>query len=141
MCYTYQKGTIEMKCEITAEKERLVRETLGRIADKWTLVIIDELGEGTLRFSELQRRIGKVSQKMLTQTLREMETDGLVQRMVYAEVPPRVEYKLTKMGYTLGEAVCSIWKWVEKNHKEIEKCRLKNSELKSEKKPSMQNLF
>lgn len=117
---------MEKKCIITEEKERIVRDTLGRIADKWTLVIIDELDAGTLRFSELQRRIGKVSQKMLTQTLREMETDGLVQRIVYAEVPPRVEYKLTKMGSTLGEAVCSIWKWVEKNHKEIERCRLKN---------------
>ena len=118
---------MENKCVFTEEKEKIVRETLGRIADKWTLVIIDELDRETLRFTELQRRIGKVSQKMLTQTLREMERDGLVQRIIYAEVPPRVEYRLTKMGYTLGEAVCSIWKWVEKNYKEIEKCRQKVS--------------
>lgn len=107
------------------EKDVLVREILGRIADKWTLVIIDELGEETLRFSALQKKIGKISQKMLTQTLREMEKDGLVERTVYPEVPPRVEYRLTKIGESLGEAVCSIWKWAERNYKEVEKCRSK----------------
>ncbi|MFN7455473.1 MAG: winged helix-turn-helix transcriptional regulator [Pseudobdellovibrionaceae bacterium] len=107
------------------DKEILVRETLGRIADKWTLVVIEELGDEPIRFSALQKKVGKISQKMLTQTLREMERDGLVERKVYPEVPPRVEYRLTKLGYSLGETVCSIWNWVEKNYSEIEKNRLK----------------
>jgi len=112
-------------CSASAQLENLVRELLGRIADKWTLVVIDELGEETLRFSALQKKVGGISQKMLTQTLREMEKDGLVERIVYAEVPPRVEYCLTKMGYSLGEAVCGIWKWAAKNHANIEKARAK----------------
>lgn len=105
--------------------ETLVREILGRIADKWTLVVVDELGEETLRFSQLQRKIGGISQKMLTQTLREMEKDGLVERFIHAEVPPRVEYRLTRMGYGLGEAVCGVWKWAAKNSGNIEKARAK----------------
>lgn len=123
-----------MKTDKCSENiEELVRELLGRIADKWTLVVVDELGEETLRFSQLQRKIGGVSQKMLTQTLREMERDGLVERQVYPEVPPRVEYRLTKMGYSLGEAVCSIWKWAAKNREEIEKARSKFEARRSEK--------
>jgi DNA-binding HxlR family transcriptional regulator len=106
-------------------KDQLVTEILGRIADKWTLVIIDELGDQTLRFSALQRKIGKISQKMLTQTLREMEKDGLVERTVHPEVPPRVEYRLTKIGYQLGEAVCGIWRWAAKHCREVERSRAK----------------
>lgn len=105
------------------ENGRLVTEILGRIADKWTLVIIDELGDQTLRFSVLQRKIGKISQKMLTQTLREMEKDGLVERTVHPEVPPRVEYRLTKIGHQLGEAVCGIWRWAEKHCRAVERSR------------------
>lgn len=105
------------------DKEALVREILGRIADKWTLLILDELEDGPHRFSVLQKRIPEVSQKMLTQTLRSMERDGLIVRTVYPEVPPRVEYELTKIGSALGESVCGIWKWAEKYHKDIEKVR------------------
>jgi len=119
----------ESKEESKQAKEELVRETLGRIADKWTLIIIEELGENTLRFSELQRRIGTISQKMLTQTLREMERDGLVQRKVYPEVPPRVEYSLTPIGYSLGGAVCSIWTWVEEHYEELERHRARLDQL------------
>lgn len=104
-------------------KETLVREILGRIADKWTLIVLDELDDGPHRFSHLQRKIPEVSQKMLTQTLRSMEYDGLIERTVFAEVPPRVEYKLTKIGLSLGEAVCGFWKWAEKHHREIQKIR------------------
>lgn len=110
------------------DKEALVREILGRIADKWTLLILDELEDGPHRFSVLQKRIPEVSQKMLTQTLRSMERDGLIERKVFPEVPPRVEYKLTKIGLALGEAVCGIWKWAEKHYKEIEKLREKFGE-------------
>jgi DNA-binding HxlR family transcriptional regulator len=107
-----------------AEKEALVREILGRIADKWTLLVIDELGEGgEMRFTELRDRIGGVSQKMLTKTLRQLERDGLVTRHVHAVVPPRVDYKLTTLGETLGEAVCGIWTWVGKNMNSVTRAR------------------
>jgi len=96
------------------------RLVLDRIADKWTLVVIDELADaGELRFTRLQKRIGGVSQKMLTKTLRQMERDGLVRRRVHAVVPPRVDYKLTRLGESLGEAVCSIWLWVEKHFDDV----------------------
>jgi DNA-binding HxlR family transcriptional regulator len=104
--------------------EQLVNETLGRIADKWTLLVIDALWDGgRLRFSQLMQAVPGVSQKMLTKTVRELERDGLLVRTVYAEVPPRVEYQLTKLGKSLGEAVCSIWLWAEKNALEVERCR------------------
>jgi DNA-binding HxlR family transcriptional regulator len=106
------------------EKEALVRELLGRVADKWTLLVIDELHEGgEMRFSRLRERIGGVSQKMLTKTLRQLERDGLVIRRVHAEVPPRVEYALTELGASLGEAVCGIWLWVEAHQDEVERSR------------------
>ena len=106
------------------EKEALVREVLERVADKWTLLVIEELGSGgEMRFTQLYQRIGGVSQKMLTKTLRQLERDGLVTRSVHAVVPPRVDYKLTPLGETLGEAVCGIWTWVEKNMNTVARAR------------------
>ena len=106
------------------DKEALVRELLGRIADKWTLMVIDALGEqGQLRFSRLRDHIGGVSQKMLTKTLRQLERDGLVTRRVYPEVPPRVEYRLTALGESLGESVCGVWQGVEAHGKDVERSR------------------
>jgi DNA-binding HxlR family transcriptional regulator len=110
--------------EESAKKEALVREILGRIADKWTLLVIDALeSEGEMRFSRLREQIGGVSQKMLTKTLRQLERDGLVTRRVHAAVPPRVEYKLTPLGETLGESVCGIWLWVEAHMDDVERAR------------------
>ncbi len=107
-----------------AEKEALVREILERVADKWTLLVIDVLGEhGEMRFTRLRERVGGVSQKMLTKTLRQLERDGLVTRRVHAVVPPRVDYKLTPLGESLGESVCAIWTWVEKHMKDVERAR------------------
>jgi DNA-binding HxlR family transcriptional regulator len=107
-----------------ATKEELVREMLERVADKWTLVVIEELGSGgELRFTQLRDRLGGVSQKMLTKTLRQLERDGLVTRRVHPVIPPRVEYKLTALGETLGEAVCGIWQWVEAHMKEVHRSR------------------
>jgi DNA-binding HxlR family transcriptional regulator len=104
--------------------ETLVKEILGRIADKWTLLVIEALGsDGELRFTRLQERVGGVSQKMLTKTLRQMERDGLVTRQVHAVVPPRVDYKLTPLGESLGEAVCSIWIWVETHFDRVASAR------------------
>nr|MBA2585494.1 helix-turn-helix transcriptional regulator [Chthoniobacterales bacterium] len=93
----------------------LSRVVLERIADKWTALIIHVLATGTHRYAELQREIGGVSQKMLTQTLRTLERDGLVQRKVYAVVPPKVEYTLTSLGRTLVEPLQAICRWSEKH--------------------------
>src|SRR5712671_1253237 len=87
------------------------RLVLDRIADKWTALVIHLLSKKTMRYAELHREIGGISQKMLTQTLRSLERDGLVTRKVYPVVPPRVDYRLTKMGESLGESVCGIWIW------------------------------
>ncbi|WP_370178146.1 winged helix-turn-helix transcriptional regulator [Alteriqipengyuania sp.] len=104
--------------------DELVNETIGRVADKWTLLIIESLEEGgTRRFSELGRTLPGISQKMLTQTLRQMEREGLVVRTAYPEVPPRVEYSLTDMGRDLAEAFCGVWQWAERNIVQIEQAR------------------
>lgn len=104
--------------------EVLVQELIGRVADKWTMIIIEVLAEqGTMRFSRLAEAVTGISQKMLTQTLRAMERDGLVERRVYPVVPPKVEYTLTPLGFGLGEAFCGVWKWAEENLKRIENAR------------------
>ncbi|GAB4114855.1 MAG: hypothetical protein Fur005_03010 [Roseiflexaceae bacterium] len=87
------------------------RMILDRIADKWTVLIIMHLSTGTRRFGELRRTIGGISPKVLTQTLRELERDGIVMRRVYASVPPKVEYWLTPLGCTLGSLVDAINNW------------------------------
>ena len=110
--------------EAAALKEAMVREMLERVGDKWTLLVIEELGSGgEMRFTQLRDRIGNVSQKMLTKTLRQLERDGLVTRRVHPVVPPRVDYKLTRLGEALGEAVCGMWTWVEKHLKDVERAR------------------
>ena len=103
----------------------LVDEMLGRIADKWTLMVIEELGNGEMRFTRLRERVTGVSQKMLTKTLRQLERDGLVIRTVHPVIPPHVEYKLTPLGESLGEAVCGIWLWAEKHALDVAKARQK----------------
>jgi DNA-binding HxlR family transcriptional regulator len=91
------------------------RRILDRVGDKWTVLIIGLLEGEPKRFSELQREIGGISQKMLTQTLRSLERDGLVARTIYPEVPPRVEYRLTPLGYTLTEPLAALRQWAEKH--------------------------
>ena len=92
------------------------RQVLDRIADKWTALIIRVLADGTHRFGQLQRRVGGISQKMLTQTLRELERHGIVNRKDHGEVPPRVEYSLTPLGRSLAQLVRGIEEWVESNY-------------------------
>jgi DNA-binding HxlR family transcriptional regulator len=88
------------------------------------LIAIDALdGAGAVRFSELRRRMGTISQKMLTKTLRRLERDGLVTRAVYPEVPPRVEYRLTPLGRALGKAVCGVWTWAARHGATVERAR------------------
>ncbi len=102
----------------------LVREIIGRVADKWTMLVLEVLEEhGRLRFTRLGELVGGISQKMLTKTVRQMEADGLVARTVYPVVPPRVEYELTEMGRSLGAAFCSVWIWAEEYREAIETAR------------------
>jgi len=96
------------------------RGTLDRLGNKWSLLIVNLLRDRTMRFAELQREIEGISQKMLTQTLRGLERDGLAERTVYAEVPPRVEYRLTSMGQTLVGPISSVVKWTASHLDEIE---------------------
>lgn len=96
------------------------RLILDRIADKWTTLIIGILAQSEhRRFNELRRMIGGISQKMLTQTLRDLERDGLVRRTIYAEIPPRVEYELTALGRTLCGPLGSITQWAHDHMDEV----------------------
>lgn len=88
-----------------------VETTLMLISDRWKVLIIRDLLDGTKRFGELKKSIGSISQKVLTSNLREMEADGLVNRKVYAEVPPRVEYTLTDTGYSLKPILDAMVEW------------------------------
>jgi DNA-binding HxlR family transcriptional regulator len=106
------------------EIDKLVEEIIGRIADKWTMLLLEALAQnGVVRFSQLAKLVSGISQKMLTQTLRQMEADGFVTRTVYAVVPPRVEYALTPLGESLGAAFCGVWLWAEANYAELERQR------------------
>ena len=88
-----------------------VETTLMFIGDKWKVLILRDLMDGTKRFGELKKSIGTVSQKVLTAQLRDMEEKGLLTRKVYAEVPPRVEYTLTETGYSLKPVLDAMWAW------------------------------
>jgi len=104
--------------------EALVNEVIGRVADKWTMIVLDVLAEnGELRFTRIGELAGGISQKMLTQTLRQMERGGLVIRTVHPVVPPKVEYRLTDMGFSLAEAFCGVWTWAEAHLERIETAR------------------
>src|ERR1700761_8891616 len=96
--------------------EALVNDLIGRVADKWTMIILEALTEHEeLRFTQLSRQVPGISQKMLTQTLRQMERDGMVTRTVHPVIPPRVDYRLTQLGRSLGAAFCGVWLWAEEN--------------------------
>jgi DNA-binding HxlR family transcriptional regulator len=109
------------------------REALDRIADKWTALIIRVLATGTKRHNELRREIEGVSQKMLTQTLRSLENDGLVTRKVYPVVPPMVEYSLTPLGQSLTEPLEAICLWAEKHLPELQAARARKAKASSRK--------
>ncbi len=100
-----------------------VETTIMLLSDKWKVLILRDLIDGTKRFGELKKSIGNISQKVLTSNLRSMEEDGLVNRKVYPEVPPRVEYTLTETGYSLKPVLDSMWNWGTqyKQTREIEK--------------------
>ena len=104
------------------------RQVLDRIADKWTVLIVRRLADGTMRFAELRRAVDGISQKVLTSTLRGLERDGLITRRVYASVPPRVEYTLTDLGRSLCGLVGDICWWAEASIDQVEAARARFDE-------------
>ena len=116
------EATPPTECDVRVE--RLVTELIGRVADKWTMIILEVLEEHKeLRFTQLARKVEGISQKMLTQTLRQMERDGMVTRTIHPVIPPRVDYCLTPLGLSLGAAFCGVWIWAKKNLSEVEAAR------------------
>ena len=110
---------------LALEIDRLVEEIIGRVADKWTMLVLEILARA--RHPALQPHslevVDGISQKMLTQTLRQMESDGLVTRTVHPVIPPHVDYRLTSLGLSLGEAFCGVWIWAEQHSEQIARSR------------------
>ena len=107
-------------CTPSPDVDRLVRDIISQVADNWTMLILEVLEEhGTMRFTRLGQLVSGISQKMLTKTVRQMETDGLVKRTIHQVVPPKVEYELTPLGLSLGEAFCGVWRWAEAHHDDV----------------------
>jgi len=116
-------------------KKRHIRraiETIDLIADRWTLMIVFFLREGrVLRFGELQKEVGSISSKVLTQTLRRMERDGIVHREAYPVIPPKVEYSLTSLGESLAEPIITLCEWSNDNYDKVESARQAYDETNS----------
>ena len=111
---------------VDPEVEALVNDVIGQVADKWTMIVLEALQEhGVMRYTEISRAVEGVSQKMLTQTLRRMERDGLVRRTVHPVVPPHVDYELTDLGDSLSAAFCGVWTWAEANFARVQAARLR----------------
>jgi len=102
---------------------RAVSDVLARVGDKWSVLVVSRLGEGALRFNELRRSIGGISQRMLTLTLRGLERDGLVTRTVFPTIPPRVDYALTPLGRDLLQPVSALGAWALRNQAKIARAR------------------
>jgi DNA-binding HxlR family transcriptional regulator len=102
---------------------RAVSEILSRVGDKWSVLVVKLLGDGPMRFNELRHRIGGISQKMLTTTLRGLERDGFATRTVTPTIPPRVDYELTELGRDLLVPVTALADWAVKNEARVQKAR------------------
>jgi DNA-binding HxlR family transcriptional regulator len=100
-----------------------IRDILDRIGDRWSLLVLQNLSTGTLRFTALKRAIGDISQRMLAQTLRRLEQDGLISRTVYPTTPPRVDYALTPLGQSLLQPIKALVDWAQTNHDAIRAAR------------------
>src|SRR4028119_1826459 len=115
-----------VECLIWTKQESancLMRELLDRIGDAWTLLIVLNLGAGKQRFSELKRRVNGISQRMLTQTLRHLERDGMLTRAVFPTNPPSVEYELTQLGFSMLDSIRALIEWTAANQNEIAAAR------------------
>ncbi|MEE1837651.1 winged helix-turn-helix transcriptional regulator [Streptomyces sp. SP17KL33] len=104
---------------IPADQMAFIRQILDRVGDKWSLLLIAALESGPLRYTDLQRQVPGISQRMLSLTLRQLQQDGLITRTAYAEVPPRVEYALTSLGRGLHAIVMPLIGWAADHHDEI----------------------
>jgi DNA-binding HxlR family transcriptional regulator len=104
---------------------RAISDVLSRVGDKWSVLVVTRLGTGAMRFNELRRSIGGISQRMLTLTLRGLERDGLVTRTVFATIPPRVDYALTPLGRDLLQPVSALGEWATRNQAKIARAREK----------------
>jgi DNA-binding HxlR family transcriptional regulator len=119
----------EHTCLIRGDGGRTLRAILDRICNKWTLLVVATLDQGTLRFTDLHQQVTGISQRMLTLTLRQLERDGLVSRAVYAEVPPRVEYALTATGKSLIPPALALAGWAIEHVPQIEASRAAHDSL------------
>ena len=99
-------------------------DVLVNVGDKWTILVVGALSKGQLRYNEIQRRVSGISQRMLTLTLKRLETDGIVTRTLFPSVPPRVDYELTELGMTLRGALVPLHRWAAKNKQVITENRL-----------------
>ena len=104
---------------------RAISDVLSRVGDKWTVLVVELLSDGPMRFNELRRLIGNISQKMLTTTLRGLERDGLVTRTVFPTIPPRVDYELTDLGRELRVPVKAMAMWARENIDRINAARMR----------------
>lgn len=121
-----QEGTSMLPSNLHVPEDcRAVSEVLARIGDKWTVLVVGELGGGPKRFNEIRRALGSISQRMLTLTLRGLERDGLVTRTGFPTIPPRVDYELTKLGRSLLEPVSGLGLWARQNRETIQEARLR----------------
>ena len=121
---TRQEGTKRIPANLHVPEDcRAVSEVLARVGDKWTILVVGELGSGPRRFNEIRRALGSISQRMLTLTLRGLERDGLVTRTVFPTIPPKVEYELTRLGRSLLEPVSGIGLWARQNRAAIQEAR------------------
>jgi len=102
---------------------RVISDVLSRIGDKWSVLVVSRLGDGPLRFNELRRSIGGISQRMLTLTLRGLERDGLITRTAFPTIPPRVDYALTALGRDLLNPVAALGAWAIRNQPKIARAR------------------
>src|SRR5215471_1258735 len=119
-----QEGTALIPSNLHVPEDcRAVSEILARVGDKWTVLVVGVLGDGSKRFSEIRRALGSISQRMLTLTLRGLERDGLVTRTVFPTIPPRVDYELTGLGRSLLKPVNGLGQWAFEHKQEIERAR------------------
>jgi DNA-binding HxlR family transcriptional regulator len=114
---------LEFGIKNETENCRAVSDVLARIGDKWTIYVVRLLSDGPMRFNEIRRAVGSISQRMLTLTLRGLERDGLVTRTVYPTIPPRVDYELTELGRTLICILVPLGQWAVENRQTVEKAR------------------